>query len=70
MPFLSFSINRQFLQDMFSDMRVVLGTKSLNKSDESIATSAATSTQSTATNSNLSSSLLPEGDSRNGGGAK
>ena len=48
-------------------MRVVLGAKSLNKSDESIATSAATTTQSTATNPILSSSLLPEGDGRNGG---
>ena len=54
---------------MFSDMRVVLGSKSSNKSDESIAASTAT-TQTTATKPGLSSSLLPEGDGRNGGGGK
>lgn len=54
------------VQDMFSDMRVVLGAKTSQKTDESITTS--TTTPATTVKPELASSLLPDSDGRNGGG--
>lgn len=52
------------VQDMFSDMRVTLGVKNLQKADESFST---TATPASTVKPKLASSILPESDGRNGG---
>ena len=58
------------LQDIFSDMRVVLGVKNTIKGDESIEKSANTilPTPTNRVKQNLQTSLLPDSDGRNSSG--
>ena len=50
---------------MFSDMRVTLGVKNLQKADESFSTTA--TPPASTVKPKLASSILPESDGRNGG---